>query len=125
MTLRLTADSLPRLLSISNSTFCPSFSVLRPARSTAEIWTNTSLPPPPEGWINPYPFVGLNHFTLPVAISISHANQQNTRRARARQAPRSRQTAAYQTFMPRPPSPLPRHPAASSPSAAEKLRGRT
>ena len=44
--LRLTADSFPRLLSISNSTACPSFSELRPARSTAEMWTNTSLPPP-------------------------------------------------------------------------------
>src|SRR5215471_18962932 len=47
--LRLTADSSPRLLSISYSTVCPSFSDLRPARSTAEMWTNTSLPPPPEG----------------------------------------------------------------------------
>jgi len=47
--LRLTADSFPRLLSISYSTVCPSFSELRPARSTAEMWTNTSLPPPPEG----------------------------------------------------------------------------
>src|SRR5689334_5953021 len=49
LTLRLTADSFPRLLSISYSTVCPSFSDLRPARSTAEMWTNTSLPPPPEG----------------------------------------------------------------------------
>jgi hypothetical protein len=47
--LRLTADSFPRLLSISYSTVWPSFSELRPARSTAEMWTNTSLPPPPEG----------------------------------------------------------------------------
>ena len=47
--LRLTADSFPRLLSISYSTACPSFSELRPARSTAEMWTNTSLPLPPEG----------------------------------------------------------------------------
>jgi small subunit ribosomal protein S21 len=35
-----------RLLSISYSTACPSPSELRPARSTAEMWTNTSLPPP-------------------------------------------------------------------------------
>jgi len=47
--LRLTADSFPRLLSISNSTACPSLRELNPARSTAEICTNTSFPPPPEG----------------------------------------------------------------------------
>jgi hypothetical protein len=49
--LRLAADSFPRLLSISYSTACPSFSELRPARSTADykMWTNTSLPQPPEG----------------------------------------------------------------------------
>src|ERR1700757_911679 len=30
--------------------------------------TNTSFPPPPpDGWMKPYPFVGLNHFTVPVA----------------------------------------------------------
>src|SRR6516164_232749 len=71
LTLRLTADSFPRLLSISYSTVCPSFSELRPARSTAEMWTNTSLPPPPDGCMKPYPFVGLNHFTVPVGISVS------------------------------------------------------
>jgi signal transduction histidine kinase len=50
LTLRLTADSFPRLLSISYSMLCPSRSVCSPARSTAEMWTNTSLPPlPPEG----------------------------------------------------------------------------
>src|ERR1700722_9363204 len=35
--------------------------------------------------MNPYPFVGLNNFSLPVAISISHRNPQDIRRARARQ----------------------------------------
>src|SRR6185437_13277571 len=35
--------------------------------STAEIWTNTSFPPPC-GAINPYPFCELNHFTVPRAI---------------------------------------------------------
>jgi len=29
--------------------------------------TNPSCPPPC-GWMNPYPLVGLNHFTVPVAI---------------------------------------------------------
>jgi len=44
--LSFTAEDFPRLSSISNSICCPSLSELRPARSTAEIWTNTSLPPP-------------------------------------------------------------------------------
>jgi hypothetical protein len=30
--------------------------------------TKTSLPPL-SGWMNPYPFVGLNHFTVPIATS--------------------------------------------------------
>src|SRR3990167_1287100 len=38
-----------------------------PERSTALIWTNTSLPPP-SGWMNPNPLVALNHLTVPVAI---------------------------------------------------------
>ena len=37
LTLRLVADSLPRLLSISYSTVCPSLSERSPARSTAEM----------------------------------------------------------------------------------------
>src|SRR6516165_11397297 len=66
-TLRLSADSFPRLLTTSYWTICPSLRELSPARSTAEIWTNTSLPPSCGG-MNPYPLVGLNHFTVPVAI---------------------------------------------------------
>src|SRR5712692_749232 len=46
LTLRFSADDFPRLLTISYSTCWPSLSVLRPALSTAEIWTNTSCPPP-------------------------------------------------------------------------------
>src|SRR4029453_2753592 len=49
LTFRFIADSLPRLLSISYSTTCPSLSAPRPARSTALMCTNTSLPPPPCG----------------------------------------------------------------------------
>src|SRR6266516_7769832 len=49
LTLRFTADVFPRFSSISYSICCPSLSVLSPARSTAEMWTNTSLPPPPCG----------------------------------------------------------------------------
>src|SRR4051812_16191118 len=66
-TLRFSAEVLPRLATSSYSTVWPSLSVDRPAFSTAEIWTNTSLPPP-LGWMNPYPLVGLNHFTVPLAI---------------------------------------------------------
>src|SRR6266542_6296531 len=45
LTLRFTADVFTRFSSISYSICCPSLSVLSPARSTAEMWTNTSLPP--------------------------------------------------------------------------------
>src|SRR5208337_4129178 len=45
-TLRFSADSLPRFATTSYWTTCPSLSVLRPARSTAEMCTNTSFPPP-------------------------------------------------------------------------------
>ncbi|MEH7876270.1 hypothetical protein V7799_00610 [Rhizobium laguerreae] len=41
-----------------------------PARSTAEIWTNTSALPS-SGSMNPKPFVALNHFTVPVAMTSS------------------------------------------------------
>src|ERR1700704_3555025 len=60
LTFRFSADDFPRLLTISYSTCWPSLSVLRPAFSTAEIWTKTSPPPPPWGWMKPYPFAGLN-----------------------------------------------------------------
>ena len=51
---RFSAADLPVLRSTttSNATRWPSRSSRRPARSTALIWTNTSLPPP-SGWINP------------------------------------------------------------------------
>jgi hypothetical protein len=31
--------------------------------------------PPLSGWINPYPLVALNHFTVPIATSVSPANE--------------------------------------------------
>ena len=51
---RFSAADLPVLRSTttSNATRWPSRSSRRPARSTALIWTNTSLPPP-SGWIKP------------------------------------------------------------------------
>src|SRR3979411_1793862 len=75
-TLRFSAEVLPRLATSSYSTVCPSLSVERPAFSTAEICTNTSLPPL-LGWINPKPLVGLNHFTVPLAITSSPRDQKN------------------------------------------------
>src|SRR6266852_7323483 len=52
LTLRFSADDLPRLLAISNSTCWPSLSVDIPAFITAEMCTNTSCPLPC-GWMNP------------------------------------------------------------------------
>jgi hypothetical protein len=43
-TLRFSADSLPRCHNFV-AHLRASFRLLRPALSTAEIWTNTSLPP--------------------------------------------------------------------------------
>src|SRR5579872_5914543 len=45
-TLRFSAEVLPLLATSSYSTTWPSLRPLRPALSTAEIWTNTSFPPP-------------------------------------------------------------------------------
>src|SRR5271166_6279945 len=33
------------------------------------MWTNASLPPS-SGWMKPKPFCGLNHFTVPIAMTI-------------------------------------------------------
>ena len=41
--------------------------VVDPARSTALIWTNTSLLLS-SGWMKPEPFVGSNHFTVPCGM---------------------------------------------------------
>ena len=63
------AAILPDLLSrtISQPIFWPSTMLVIPARSTAEMWTNTSEPPL-SGWMKPKPFVELNHFTVPVVM---------------------------------------------------------
>ena len=45
-TLRFSADVLPLFATSSYSTRWPSLRVDRPALSTAEMWTKTSLPPP-------------------------------------------------------------------------------
>src|SRR6202000_2843497 len=71
---RFSALVLPRILSVLSSklTFWPSARPERPARSTALMCTNTSLPPS-LGWMKPKPFWPLNHFTVPVVIFFSQA----------------------------------------------------
>src|SRR5262249_38899720 len=66
---RLSAEDLPVLRSATTSkaTFCPSLRPCIPARSTALMCTNTSLPPS-SGWMKPKPFWILNHFTVPCVI---------------------------------------------------------
>ena len=49
-------------------TFCSSLRVVSPACLTAEMWTKASLEPS-LGSMKPYPFVGLNHLTVPVVMS--------------------------------------------------------
>src|SRR5882757_7240895 len=44
-----------------------------PARSTAEMWTNTSFPPS-AGWMKPKPFCELKNLTVPVAMTASIEN---------------------------------------------------
>src|SRR5712671_847062 len=57
-----------------------------PARSTAEIWTNTSFPPSC-GWMKPKPFWELKNFTVPVAIPASVENADRRPRAARRSQP--------------------------------------
>src|SRR6266478_500066 len=47
-------------------TGCPSARFVSPDRSRAEMWTNTSFPPPSRA-MKPKPFSALNHFTVPVS----------------------------------------------------------
>jgi hypothetical protein len=63
---RLSAEDLPVLRSATTSKaiFCPSLRARMPARSTALMWTKTSLPPS-SGWIKPKPFWSLKNFTVP------------------------------------------------------------
>src|SRR6185503_13913161 len=52
---------------MSNDTFWPSPRVLRPAASTAEAWTKTSLPPS-SGAMKPNPLEALKNFTVPMVM---------------------------------------------------------
>src|SRR3569833_2047803 len=76
---RFSALTLPRILSalISKVTFWPSASPESPARSTALMCTNTSVPPSC-GWMKPKPFWPLNHLTVPCGIYFSKANRRVT-----------------------------------------------
>src|SRR6478735_11534398 len=65
----------------SKETFWPSFSVLKPGMLIAEKCAKRSSPPP-SGVMKPKPFASLNHFTVPVAISVFL--KINNRRADAR-----------------------------------------
>src|SRR5690348_13453726 len=64
---RFSAADLPVFWSrtISYESFCPSLRFEMPARSTALMWTNTSLLPS-SGWMKPKPLMLLNHFTVPL-----------------------------------------------------------
>src|SRR5262249_47755578 len=66
-TRRLSAADLPerRAAPDFEGDILSSRRVPRPARSTALMCTNTSLPPS-SGWMKPKPLVALNHFTVPM-----------------------------------------------------------
>ena len=63
-------DELSPFYLSPNEIFWPSLSEPRPARSTALMWANTSLPPS-SGCMKPKPFVALNRLTVPVVILTS------------------------------------------------------
>src|SRR5467141_3716522 len=58
----------------SYSTFWPSARLRNPSDWMAVWWTNTSLPPA-SGVMKPKPFASLNHFTVP--LGILHSPAQN------------------------------------------------
>jgi hypothetical protein len=53
VTRRFSTLSLPLFGTMSKVTLAPSRRSLRPAFATAEMWTNTSFPPPPSGAMKP------------------------------------------------------------------------
>ncbi len=54
-----------------------------PARSTAEMCTNTSFPPL-SGWMKPKPLVSLNHLTVPTGILVLRPRGLRVRRSARR-----------------------------------------
>jgi hypothetical protein len=64
----------PRSLSsTSKMTMSPSDRVLNPVMSMAEKWTKTSRPS--FSLMKPYPFLSLNHFTVPFAKTLTSSSQ--------------------------------------------------
>src|SRR3546814_10796896 len=61
----------------SKLTFWPSTSGGIPERSTAEIWTKTSLEPS-SGAMKPKPLVVLKNFTVPVIMCESSRSEEHT-----------------------------------------------
>src|SRR5258708_36520161 len=80
---------------MSKETRWPSERVRRPDASTAEAWTNTSLPPP-SGAIKPNPLVVLKNFTVPIVISESRIIEFRTRNIRGRT--RKERHQVYEVF---------------------------
>jgi len=65
----------PRSLSsTSKITMSPSDSVLNPVMSMAEKWTKMSRPS--FSLMKPYPFLSLNHFTVPFAKTLTSSSSQ-------------------------------------------------
>src|SRR4051812_2194131 len=54
---------------VSNSTAWPSFNDLKPS-IWISLWCAKRSLPPSSGVMNPKPFASLNHFTLPLLISL-------------------------------------------------------
>jgi hypothetical protein len=52
------------------------------------MWTNTSLPPP-SGWMKPYPFCALNHFTVPIVKACLHCHGRGEPTVASNQRPHS------------------------------------
>src|SRR6266513_3803073 len=69
----------------SNSTTCPSASVLKPSIWMAEKCTNTSSPPSCS--MKPYPLASLNHFTFPLAIRSASCRVPRRAQYAARRSP--------------------------------------
>ena len=80
----LPAAGLPRSVSTSKLTFCPSLSESIPAFCTALMWTKTSFEPS-LGWMKPKPFWVLKNFTVPIAITVSLLGSPASRSSRTGQ----------------------------------------
>ena len=64
-----------RLLAPIGNDFVPHLGTLIEAAQTGLLNCRNVYKDVVSGWINPNPLVGLNHFTVPVARSLSHLKQ--------------------------------------------------